>query len=97
MSRSYKKNPFATDHKCRTTKINKRLANKRFRRTLQLYQNGNYKKCNESWDICDYKKRITKDAAINWYINECDSTYIKGKYPTLESYLNFWAKYAIRK
>ena len=31
MSRSYKKNPFVTDHKCGTTKSLKRLANRTFR------------------------------------------------------------------
>lgn len=97
MSRSYKKNPFVTDHKRKITKYSKKLANRKFRRTLELYQNSAYKKYNESWDICDFKWRSTKQDAIDWYINECDNSYVKGKCPTLESYLNYWAKCAIRK
>ena len=97
MSRSYKHNPFVTDHKCKTTKANKKLANHRFRKTLDLYQGGLYKKYNESYDICDYKWYSPKSDAIDWYINVCDNSYIRGKHQTLEQYLNYWAKCAVRK
>lgn len=97
MSRSYKHTPFITDHRCGVTKYSKKLANRRFRRSSELYQNSAYKKYNESWDICDYKWRSIKRDAIDWYINECNSSYVKGRYPTLESYLNYWAKCAVRK
>ena len=97
MSRSYKKNPFVTESVCNTTKLAKRLANKRFRRNTELHQGGNYKKVSESWDIRDYKYWLSEEAATNWYINVCDNSYIKGKYPTLEQYLNYWAKFAVRK
>ena len=97
MSRSYKKHPFITDHKRKVTKTNKQLANRRFRRMGELCQGGSYKKYSDSWDICDYKWWTTEKDAIDWYINVCDNSYVRGKYKTLEDYLNYWAKCAVRK
>ncbi len=98
MSRSYKKHPVVTDSKCRTTKASKKLANRRFRHsTIELYQGSSYKKYNESYNINDYKWWSTERDAIDWYINVCDNSYIRGKYKTLEDYLNYWAKCALRK
>lgn len=97
MSRSYKKHPFITDHKRKVTKLNKQLANRKFRRMGELCQGGNYKKYSDSWNICDYKWWTTEKDAIDWYINVCDNSYIRGKYKTLEDYLNYWAKCAVRK
>ena len=98
MSRSYKKHPVVTDSKRKTTKLQKRVANKRFRHsTVELYQGNSYRKYSERYNINDYKWWTTEKDAIEWYINKCDSTYIRGRYPTLENYLNYWAKCAIRK
>ena len=44
----------------------------------------------ESYNIHDYKWWTTEKDAVDWYINECDSTYIRGRYPTLEKYLNLF-------
>lgn len=97
MSRSYKKHPFVTDHKRKSTKASKQLANRRFRRTIDLYQGSSYRKYSNSYDICDYKWWTSEKDAIDWYINICDNSYIRGKYPTLENYLNYWSKCALRK
>ena len=57
MSRSYKKNPFVTDHS-QGTKYMKRLANHKVRRIVNSYDELpsklKPKKMTESWDICDY-------------------------------------------
>lgn len=95
MSRSYKKNPFITDNNKRKHK--KQLANRRFRRSNSLFQRSSYKKFNETWNICDYRWRTTKKEAIEWYFCNCNNDYILKKYPTLDSYLQYWAKCNIRK
>ena len=61
MSRSYKKSPVATDQSCsrkyangRITKVRKRQANKRVRRTKDISNGGSFKKVSESWNINDF-------------------------------------------
>ena len=103
MSRSYKKNPYVTDHKRRSTKQSKRLANRRVRR--RLYDEDalgriQHKKYTESWDICDYKWRMSREEAIEWYESEgfgIASGYFKERYPTLELWLEYWEKCYKRK
>ena len=103
MSRSYKKNPYVTDHKRRSTKQSKRLANRRVRRHLcgeDTLGRIQHKKMTESWDICDYRWRMTKEDAIHWYKNEMEheaSAYFKKRYPTLEAWLKYWDKCYRRK
>lgn len=108
MSRSYKKNPYVTDHKRRSTKQSKRLANRRVRRRLRFYAEAEddalgrfqHKKYTESWDICDYKWRMSRKEAIQWYESEgfgMASSYFKKRYPTLESWLKYWEKCYRRK
>ena len=100
MSRSYKKHPYVTDHS-QGTKSMKRIANRTVRRRLKNDEDMparlQHKKMTESWDICDYKWRTTREQAIQWYLYECDNSYIKKHYPTLESYLNYWEKCHRRK
>ena len=100
MSRSYKKNPYVTDHS-QGTKSMKRIANRIVRRRLKNDEDMPVrlkpKKMTESWDICDYKWRTTREEAIQWYLCECQNTYIQKYYPTLESYLNYWEKCHRRK
>ena len=55
MSRSYKKHPVVT---CAKNKKGKKEANKKVRKTDDIGNNSNYKKCFNSWDICDYKEWI---------------------------------------
>lgn len=105
MSRSYKKNPWITDHKRKTTKNNKKIANRIFRRKLkgceELPSLNHHKKITESWNICDYKWRMTREEAIHWYESkEKDyeaSAYFLKRYPSLESWLNYWEKCHRRK
>lgn len=103
MSRSYKKNPWVTDHKRKTTKQSKRLANKTFRRKIgrenDMAARPQHKKYTDSYDICDWKMRMTREEAINFYLYECDdfNPYIKRRYPTLKSWLNYWEKCYHRK
>ena len=104
MSRSYKKNPYVTDHKRRSTKQSKRLANRRVRRrinnedTLGRIQ---HKKYTESWDICDYKWRMSKEEAIRIYERRTKDNswtgYLLKNYPTLKDWLNYWEKCHKRK
>lgn len=107
MSRSYKKNPYVTDHKRRSTKQSKRLANRRVRRRLcgeDTLGRIQHKKYTESWDICDYKWRMTRQEAIQWYEetyawHESGGSlkYFLKRYPTLESWLECWEKCYRRK
>lgn len=56
MSKSYKKTPYCTDHRARTTKKMKRCANKTVRQFTEVIPRGtSYKKLFCSYDICDYK------------------------------------------
>ena len=55
MSRSYKKVGGWTDHKSPRSKIAKRFANKKVRKTKEISSGRAYKKICNSWDICDYK------------------------------------------
>lgn len=52
MSRSYKKSPVAT---CAKTHGMKKLFNRKIRRSQDEDSYKNYRKRNNSWDICDYK------------------------------------------
>ena len=102
MSRSYKKNPFLTDNG--NSKNEKRIANRKFRRQINLDEDmparPRHKKYTESWDICDYKWRMTKQEAIDWYHTKMKyeaSDYFKKHYPTLEAWLKYWEKCYRRK
>ena len=103
MSRSYKKNPYVTD-KSAGTKSMKRIANRTVRRRVKNDEDMParlpHKKMTESWDICDYRWRMTRADAIHWYKNEMEheaSTYFKKRYPTLEAWLKYWDKCYRRK
>lgn len=53
MSRSFKKHPGWTDNS--DAKTDKRLANKRVRKHLDIPSGNAYKKLYETWDIHDWK------------------------------------------
>lgn len=103
MSRSYKKNPYCTDYNRGSTKQSKRRANHVLRRKLALEKDMpsriQHKKYTESWNICDYKWRMTKEEAIEWYkYHSNDATeYFRKRYPTLEDWLSYWEKCYKRK
>lgn len=66
MSRSYKHSPICTDGSARTTKLKKRLANKKVRRNKLLHLKGkSYKKLFNSYDIHDFASRETREDALN--------------------------------
>ena len=105
MSRSYKKNPYSTDHTRKSTKNNKQIANRVVRRHVNCMDEDmparlQHKKMTESWNICDYRWRMTRQDAIDWYNNEMAnsaSNYFKKRYPTLEAWLKYWDKCYRRK
>ena len=104
MSRSYKKNPYVTDGYGKNRKRYKRTANHVVRRRLKQDEDMpsriNHKKMTETWMICDYRWRMTREDAIHWYENEMEheaSTYFKKRYPTLEAWLKYWDKCYRRK
>lgn len=108
MSRSYKKNPVATDNSNGRRKINKRHANHRVRQRIsmddELSARLQHKKMTCSWDICDYRWRMTRQEAIQWYKEELEWQKNKGslkyflkRYPTLEAWLKYWEKCYRRK
>lgn len=100
MSRSYKKSPFATDHKRGTTKGLKRLANKTFRRRISCDEDmparPAHRKYTETWDIHDYSWRMTRAEAIDWYLCEAPASF-KERFPTLKAWLKYWEKCYRRK
>ena len=106
MSRSYKKNPFVTDNG--DTKQNKRLANRAVRRRLKNEEDIParlpHKKMTESYNICDYRWRMTREEAIQWYKDQYEWQKNKGtldyflkRYPTLDAWLKYWDKCCRRK
>lgn len=105
MSRSYKKNPYVTDNSNGRRKTSKRMANHKVRRIVRTMDEDmparlQHKKMTCSWDICDYRWRMTREDAIRWYNNEMAneaSEYFKKHYPTLEAWLKYWDKCYRRK
>lgn len=100
MSRSYKKNPWVTDGYGGDRKRSKQIANRKFRRTsCDEFSGGRsqHKKYTNSWDICDYKLRMTEAEAIEHWYEMCDELYFRKTYPTLESFIEFWNKHYRRK
>ena len=99
MSRSYKKNPFVTDHRRGTTKELKRLANRTFRRKISCDEDmparPAHRKYTETWNIHDYISRWSWKQAKEEYNNPIYTW--KNKYPTLEEFYKFWTKYYKRK
>lgn len=98
MSRSYKKNAYATDNT--SSGKNKRIANRIMRRNKNtLYQGGTYKKSYCSWNICDFRFRYDEKDVVNYYYTEIakNNAYIKKRFPTLDDYLDYCKKIYIRK
>ena len=99
MSRSYKKHPINKDGG-KSKKEIRSLANRKVRRKLSdpnfgIANGKAYKKEFESWDIADCISRWTKEEAIAEY--EEGKFIDKERFPTLESWINFWEKCMIRK
>ncbi len=99
MSRSYKKHPVCTDGHPHSTQESKKFANKKVRNTdfaeLPLKGKG-YRKVFESYDIHDWKNRMTREEWIE--------AYYKGNrfrrpadYYTLEEWIKEWDKDFKRK
>ena len=105
MSRSYKKNPVVKDA---NDKAMKRIANRTVRRSLKDEEDMparlQHKKMTESRMISDYKSRMTREKAIQWYNEQIEwqkgngsLTYFLRRYPTLEAWLKYWEKCHVRK
>lgn len=92
MSRSYKKSPVYTDGSRGTTKMAKRIAQKKVRKVDDLPMKGNaHKKVSESWIIHDYCNRWTwEEAKEQWERGE--NEYLKKHYPTLKEFYRYWLK-----
>ena len=102
MSRSYKKNPCAKDNGDKKTM--KQIANRTVRRRVKMDEDMparlQHKKMTESWDITDYKTRMTRKEAIQWYnelIDRYPSDRFMKRFPTLEAWLKYWDKCYRRK
>lgn len=100
MGKSVKKTPIIKDNG-KGKKKDKALANRATRRKLKdpdfsIPDGKSYKKEYESYRIADYVCRWTKEEAIEEY-NKISSFIDKQKYPTLESFLNYWKKCMLRK
>ena len=100
MSRSYKKNPVVTDGSPHNTQHSKRLASRRLRRSLnngdELLQGSKYKRHTCSYDIHDYKMRVT------WLENKLEyendlNCFNRWRYKNLKELYKYWSKYYKRK
>ena len=92
MSRSYKKQPYYTDGHPKSTKKQKRFANKKVRKYRKKIECGNaYKKIFCSWEIHDYKIRWTWKEAVENYNNNYD--FWKKSYPNLKDFYRYWKRY----
>lgn len=102
MSRSYKKSPFVTDNKRKRSKKVKRSANKTFRKKIKqsnsMPRKPQHRKYTDSWDICDYRMRMSKEQAVEYYNRYVQfyETFFE-RFPTLNEWLEFWEKQYIRK
>lgn len=94
MSRSYKKFPLVKDKNPGM----KQLANRKFRRSnkfddIPMNEHGYYKKCMESYDICDYKLYYPLETLLR----DLDQADYLGQYhvcgQTLEDHKNWWRKH----
>jgi hypothetical protein len=99
MSRSYKKTPVIKDNG-KSKKISKTFAVRKTRRKLknldyEIADGKAYRKEFESWEIADYVSRWTKEKAIQEY--ETNQYIDKKRFPTLQSWINYWEKYMYRK
>ena len=91
MSRSYKKNTYCNDGATPRTRIAKRFANKAVRRAedIECNKHGNYKKVYDTWNIHDYRYKVTWEEAKKDYE---EKDYLQKRYPTLKSYYRHWYK-----
>lgn len=101
MSRSYKKNPVAKE--TGDKKSRKQIANRTVRRRIKddedMPARLQHKKMTESWDITDFKTRMTREEAIAWYNDDSvhKSAWFKKHCPTLKAWLKYWEKWYVRK
>lgn len=101
MSRSYKKTPVVNDHKRKSTKENKQIANRKVRRMNKKLDGAPsrsyHKRATQSYDITDYAWWWTKEQAKKEYANGGLGNYIYNHYPTMGDWLNYWEKCVRRK
>lgn len=101
MSRSYKKTPYYTDSKVKTTKENKRRANKKVR-SLKIddefpSRGKKYKKLFESYIIHDYNLYVSKESWIRSYKQEKNCRRFYNTERDFKIYMELWEKLYHRK
>lgn len=90
MSRSYKKNAYASDGSPKNVRNHKRLANKKVRNSDIPLKGGGYKKTYESWNIHDYISYCSwEDFKKEWYRNN----YLNKKCFDLKDLYRHWLKW----
>lgn len=102
MSRSYKHNPFCTDHSKHSAKWAKKQANRKVRHSKDFLNGNGYRKIYNSWNIRDWIWRESKYDAMAWYAKISSEGYPykfwTEKYSTFEDYMNkCWAHDFYRK
>lgn len=92
MSRSYKRYPKVKQEKLK--KSDKVILNRRLRHldVHQLFRGSQYKRRLPNWETWQYRW-TWEDAIKDWH--ELD--YLREKYPTLESYRNYYEHCVVRK
>ena len=102
MSRSYKKSPICTDYSRKNTKDQKRFANRKVRRAMNVPNGKAYRKYYESWEIHDWISRQTlRETICDYYTSGYWDS--KGNWnrwyedETLKEHMSNWAKYYKRK
>lgn len=88
MSRSYRKYPIVRQEKENHHYLNRRIRYDR----LATFPNSSFKRRDSHWNNWNY--RWTKEEAIQEYYEE---ERIRDRYPSLEEWLNYWAKCTLRK
>ena len=103
MSRSRKRSFYASDNHSRNSR--RRFMRRYMKRSLrsmlknsdELLQGSLYKRYGDSWSYCDYKYYYSENDAIKLYYELIVKGRIKGKYPTLESWLKKYRKDMVYK
>lgn len=97
MSRSYKKHPYCTDEKAKSTSLSKRYANKVVRKYKHKIANGKAYKCLFcSYEIHDFIIRWSWKEAKKEY-ESYSNTWLTNHCKNLKELYKHWSKYHKRK
>lgn len=94
MSRSYKKHPIFKDPPNRKTPHRyraKTLASRKVRRTCVPSGKGGFRRIYDSWDICDYRFRVTEaEFRRKW---ERGEEWLHKRFKTYKQAFRYWRRY----